>query len=322
MNLLLPLFSLLLFQAGSIREIESTWPADFNASLSGGGFHQPEFYDGWQAGGSVGANWYLRRPLVDDGSPLAMQAFLQRLNRLSFNLDTVGFGAKDSVSLYEHSGHSANVSLSGLFYLRDMVLGGGIHYERVYDFQHPSPLSGLTSDERHTTQLVYPDLTLGVRWKRFEGEASYRFKTYFDDGKTRSPRWGQALLRLQNFSDEQIYWSALLYTVVHGAGLSFDFEFFSSPRLGVWLKGYLDRGVVYANSENDYRRESLSLGVGWWKSNRLELQFSVGVSTAQRESAGSSTLITGLGTFGVVVRAPRRDRTKVVVPLADPVPGA
>jgi len=43
---------------------------------------------------------------------------------------------------------------------------------------------------------------------------------------------------------------------------------------------------------------------------------------AQRESAGSSTLITGLGTFGVVVRAPRRDRTKVVVPLADPVPGA
>jgi hypothetical protein len=82
------------------------------------------------------------------------------------------------------------------------------------------------------------------------------------------------------------------------------------------------QGVVYANREADYRREGLSLGVGWWKSNRLELQFSASVSAAQRDSAGSSTLITGLGTFGVVVGAPRRDRAKVVAPLADPVPGA
>jgi hypothetical protein len=88
------------------------------------------------------------------------------------------------------------------------------------------------------------------------------------------------------------------------------------------LSGYLESGVVYANSENDYKRENFSVGVGWWTSNRLELQFSVGVSAAKRDSVGSSTLVTGLGTIGVVVRAPRRYRTPVVSPLADPLPAS
>jgi hypothetical protein len=86
MHLVLPAISLLLAQADPAHRTESSWPADFYASFTGGGFHQPEAYDGWQAGGGVGANWYLRNPLVDDGSPLSMQAFLQRLDRLSFDV--------------------------------------------------------------------------------------------------------------------------------------------------------------------------------------------------------------------------------------------
>ena len=90
MNLALPVLSLLLWQAGPTHGVESSWPAEFYASFTGGGFHQPEAYDGWHAGGGVGANWFLRRPLVDDGSPLSMQAFLQRLDRLSFDVSAVG----------------------------------------------------------------------------------------------------------------------------------------------------------------------------------------------------------------------------------------
>jgi hypothetical protein len=90
MHLVLPAISLLLAQADPAHRTESSWPADFYASFTGGGFHQPEAYDGWQAGGGVGANWYLRNPLVDDGSPLSMQAFLQRLDRLSFDVSAVG----------------------------------------------------------------------------------------------------------------------------------------------------------------------------------------------------------------------------------------
>jgi len=325
MNLVLPVLSLLLAQAGPAHRTESSWPAEFYASFTGGGFHQPEAYDGWHVGGGVGANWYLRNPLVDDGSPLSMQAFPQRLDRLSFDVSAVGFGARDSFSLYEHSGHSASVSLSGLFYLRNLILGGGLHYARYFDFQHPSQLDGFASDERHTTQLVYPELTLGVRSGTFECEGSYRFMTYFDDGRARAPRWGQAVVGLDDFLDAQIYWSASLYTLVHGAGLSFDFEFFNSPRLGVWLRGYLEDGVVYANSPNYYGRKGFSVGVGWWKSSRLEFQFSLGIFTSQQDSAvGSSrtaaypTMVTGLGTIGVVVRAPQRNRGQVISPLADP----
>jgi hypothetical protein len=316
MNLLLPVLSLLLSQTGPVHGIESTWPADFNASLSGGGFHQPQFYGGWQVGGDVGANWYLRRPVVDDGTPLAMQPFLQRLDRLSFDTNVAGFGAKDDLSLYEHSGHSADVSLSGLFYLRDVILGGELHYARAYQLQRFPASIAPASDERHTTQLAYPELTLGVRSDTLECKGSYRFKTYFDDGAARASTWGQAVLDLRSFSEPQTYWKAALYTLVRGAGLSFEVEFFASPRLGIWFEGYVERGVVYMDSQNDYNRKSFSVGVGWWKSSRLELQFSVRIATAERDSLGASTLTSGLGTFGVVLRAPRRDRVQAVSPLA------
>jgi len=319
MNIVLPVLSLLLWQTGAPPRSDTTWPADFNASFSGGGYHQPQFYDGWQAGGDVGAHWYLRRPMVDDGSPLSMQAFLQRLDRLALSATTVGFSARDKLSFYEHRGHSESVALSGLFYGHGLVLGGAIYYSRSYDFQHPSPLSDLTDDERHTTQAVYPELTLGVRSGTFECDASYRYTTYFDDGKARSPRWGQAVLGLQDFFDMQTYWSGAIYTLVHGAGLSFDVEYFSSSQLGIWLKGNIESGVVYVNDQNTFNRKNISIGVGWWASNRLELQFSVGVSTSQQDTSGSSTLTYGFGTVGVVVRAPRRYRAQFVSPLADPL---
>jgi hypothetical protein len=172
MSILFPVLALLVSQSTPVQGYETTWPAEFKASLSGGGLHQPDFYSGWSAGGSANAKWYLRRPLVDDGTPLSMQGFLQRLDRLSFGIDVIGFAAKDDLSLYERRGHSANLSLSGLFYLRDLVLGAGLHYARIYEFQHPSPLSDLTSDERHTTQFAYPELTFGLRSGRFEFQGS------------------------------------------------------------------------------------------------------------------------------------------------------
>jgi hypothetical protein len=316
MSFLLPALFLLISQVSPTLAGQSTFPADFNASLSGGGFHQPQFYSGWQTGGNVGANWYLRRALVDDGTPLAVQPFLQRLDRLSFDVNVSGFGAKDSLSAYRHSGHSANVSMSGLFYLRDVILGGELYYARTYDWQRTADMS---PDQEHATQVAYPELTLGVRSDAFECRASYRFKTYYDDGTVRAHTWGQAVLGLRNYFDEN-YWSAALYSLVDGAGLALDVEFFKSRQLGIWLEGYVERGVVYANSQNDYDRMSLAVGVGWWASNRLELQFSLRVSTAQRDLDGASALTTGLGTVGMVVRAPRRLHMQTESPLADPPP--
>jgi hypothetical protein len=265
----------------------------------------------WAPIGSCAARWQMTE------TPLAMLAYLQRLDVLSFDVNAAGFGAKDDLSLYEHSGHSANVSLAGQFYLRDVILGGGLHYARNYDFQHPSAASG-SIDQRHTTQLAYPELSLGVRSETFECVGIYRFKTYFDDGTARAPTWGQASFGVRDFVEPQAYWNAFLYTVVHGAGLSFDFEFFASPRLGIWFDGYLEHGAVYVNSPNDYSRRSFEVGAGWWASSRFELQFSVRVSTAQYDAMDATTLTTGLGTFGIVVRAPTHYHVQSS-PLADPV---
>ena len=309
---------LLLAESASPQETQASWPAEFGFSLGGGGFYQPDHYGGWQVGGSGAATWYPREPLVDDGTPLSLQSYLQRLDRLSFGVGVSGFSAKDNLSFYEHQGHTADLALSGLFYSHDLVLGGGLHYVRDYDFQHPAPASGLSADEEHTTQLIYPELTIGVRSDDLQFQGSYRFMTYFDDGTLRSPRWGQVLVLGEGTVEREMFWGISGYTIPDGGGGSVSLEFHPTPRSGIWFTGFYESGQLYSNSQSDYTREGLEWGVSWWESSRLELKFSIGVTVASPQVPGAPSLITGLGNFGIVMRGPQRQRKRVVAPPDEP----
>lgn len=314
MSIAVSIFCLWLAQTASPQPMQASWPAELKASLTGGGFQQSSYYNGWQVGGGASATWYPVAPLVDDGTPLAMQAYLQRLDRLSFDLGISGFGAKDDLSLYEHSGHSANLALSGLFYLHDLVLGGRFYYGRAYDFQHPAALSGLTADEQHTTQLINPELTLGLRLDTIQFQGSYRFKIYFDDGSVRPAQWGQLVALLEGSVEQAEFWKVSGYTVPHGGGVSGYLEAFSTPQLGIWFDAFFERGQLYLNSQLDYDRQGLEFGVGWWQSSSFELQFSVSLTAAARAVPNATTMLTGLGTLAIVTRAPQRHRAQVAPP--------
>jgi len=321
MTIGLSVLCLLLAQSASWQPMQASWPAEFKTSLTGGGFHQGDYYGGWHVGGSGSATWYPGASLVDDGTPLSIQSYLQRLDRLSFDLGVSGFGAKDDLSLYEHRGHGAALGLSGLFYIGDLVVGGRLYYDRAYDFQHPAPTRGTGTDEEHTTQLVYPELTLGLRSDDVQLQASYRYKTYFDDGTRREPEWGQLLARVEGNLDLQAFWRASAYTIPKGGGVSGYLEVFSRPQLGIWLEGTVEWGRLYLNSNREYERQGLEIGVGWWTTSSLELQFSVSVSSVAASAQGATSLVTGLGTFGVVVRAPKRLRPQMEAPFVPDRPG-
>jgi hypothetical protein len=315
MIIALSALTLLLAQVASPQPTVTTSPAEFKASLTGGRLHQ-SFYNGWTMRGSGAATWFPGAGLVDDEAPLALQAYLQRLGHLSFGVDARKFSAKDDLSLYEHRGHSADLALSGLFHIRDLVLGGHLAYSRIYDFQHPGPLDGNGRDQEHTTQLVTPELTLGLRLDELQLQASYRYRAAFDDGKQRAPEWGQLAVHVEC----PIEWLAFLslsgYTIPHGGGFWSSFEIFTSPRLGLWVSGSIEKGRVYANSDRQYDWRALELGVGWWTTRSLELQFSASVSSSAVSVPGATAMITGLGNLGVVIRGPKRMRPRPEEPVA------
>jgi len=321
MSSLAPVFALLVAQAPATQMGTTSWPSEFSASGSVGHISQGSSYGGWQGSGGGGATWFVRRPLVDDGKPFALQSYLQRLDGLSLGFGGSGFSAKNDQTLYERSAHGMNATLGGLFYLDSLVVGGGLFYDVVYDVQVPA---GQTAEEKHTTALWSPHVTAGLRQDAFEVLGVYRLRSYHDDGVARPLRWGQASLRLRSVLKDQFAWRVDGYTVVGGGGASFNVESFPSQDLGFWLSGYLELGQIYVNSSTDYQRQGASVGIGLWGSNRFELQFSIGVSTAKRADGNGTALTTTYGALAVVLRAPERHHvaSPAVLPATGPVPAA
>jgi hypothetical protein len=137
-------------------------------------------------------------------------------------------------------------------------------------------------------------------------QATYRFKTHFDDGTLRDPDWGQLLALVEGNLDLQAFWKASGYTIPRGGGVLGYWELFQSPELGIWFQGNVEWGRLYVNSDREYHWQGLEVGVGWWTTSSLELRFSASVSSVAASTSGSTSLVTGLGNFGIVTRAPKR----------------
>lgn len=302
-----PLLSLLLAQSTPAPTAVPSWPAEFAASGSLGRFSQGDSYSGWHGGGSAAVTWFVGRPLVDDGAtPLSMQSFLQRLNRLSLEVGASAWSGKDDLTLHQRSANTVDASAAGRFYLGSLVLGGELLYARVRDRQLLPPEA---TEEKHTTDLGHVGATLGWRYQGdVELSGTYRWKGYYDDGVSRAPRWGQVILRLRSLAESNVYWAFGAYTLVHGGGGSFQTEVFFNRRLGVWLTGFYERGQMYVNSEVDYMRQGASVGFGAWASNRFEVQFSLGFSTVERASSSAVALTEVTTGLTFVLRAPQRYR--------------
>lgn len=309
-------YSILLAQDSPAPGSQAAWPAEFYAGATGSHFDQGPSYSGWQGEGSASATWYVVRPLVDDGTPLGIQGYLQRLSQLHLSCGGTATAGSDGASSYRYSSKSMYVSPSGFFYLGGMILGAGAYYYRLGGDTQPADGS---PEQHQTTQLFYPWVTAGLRSDALEIYGTYRYRTYYDDGAKRPSTWGQASLRLRNTVDDAIYWRLDAYTLSGGAGGAFHVEAFFAPTLGAWLEGYFETGGIYVNTTNEYSREGGEIGVGWWASHRFELQFSLRVSSASRNGGYRPATTTVGATLGVVLRGPQRDRAQ---PAGDQSPSS
>ena len=151
-------YSILLAQGSPAPSPQATWPAEFYAGVTGSHFGQDPSYAGWEESGSVSATWYVVRPLVDDGTPLGIQGYLQRLSRLSFSGGGTSLAGSDSAGPYRYTSKSMHASPSGFFYLGDMILGAGAHYYRLGSDTQPADYS---TEQHHTAAPLLDAVPFG-----------------------------------------------------------------------------------------------------------------------------------------------------------------
>jgi hypothetical protein len=288
------LISFLLMQAAPTPEPQQVFPASVAASLAGGLSRQGDTAHGRAGEGKLAVDWYVRRPVVDDGTPASLQSYLQRADRLSLGVEgSLSSATLDDPSWNELTDRRFAVRLAGLLYRPWAVLGGEVEYSHLSSRLSSSLGSGASADERYHRQFLRPSATVGLRDQTFELRISYIYVAYFDyaapfdngalsnvelgAGYVRNPAWGQFMAIGKFVRDDGTYFSLAAFTLADGGGLSAKYEFFPSPRIGIWLAG------DYQNEQTNvpdgaggvtvvgYAMAHGEVGVEWWRSNRFAL---------------------------------------------------
>jgi hypothetical protein len=292
MHSLAALLSFLLMQAAPAALPQEAFPVSLSASVAGGLSHQGDSYHGQSGVGRLSVDWFVRRPIVDDGTALGLQPYLQRVDRLSLSVEGSIASAKDDASQIDSSDQYVAARLSGLFYRGWSVFGGEVDYMHVADRLTPA------SEGRQHIQILRPSVTLGVRDQTFELRLSYNHTTYFHsgnfitsgwgvsdiftasfaEGTFRNSGWGQAVATMTLVLDASTYFNLTGFTLNFGGGGTAKYEVFLKPRLGIWLGGDFQSeardlfddttGTFYTVS---YSMAHGEIGVEWWRSNRFAL---------------------------------------------------
>jgi hypothetical protein len=254
--------------------------------VAGGLSHQGDSYHGQSGVGRLAVDWFVRRPVVDDGTALGLQAYLQRVDRLSLSVEGSIASAKDDTSQIDSSDQYVATRLVGLFYRGWSVFGGEVDYMHFADRLTPA------SEGRQHIQIFRPSVTLGVRDQTFELRLSYNhttcfhsgnfitsgwgvsdiFTASFAEGTFRNSGWGQVVATMTLVLDASTYFNLTGFTLDAGGGGTAKYEVFLKPRLGIWLGGdyqsEMREGIGYTIG---YSMAHGEIGVEWWRSNRFAL---------------------------------------------------
>ena len=285
------------------------FPVTIAVSMGGGLFRQGDSSHGRAGEGQVAVDWFLRRPVVDDGTPDGLQAYLQRADHLALgvggSLSSAEFSDANAIyPLFGKYGDKRFVGrLAGLFYRRWAVFGGEVDYARDSSRLLSTPETGAAAEERTQRQFLRPSTTVGFRDQTSELRVSYIYVAYFDNPTTlngalrnvelgvpnlgasyfRKPGWGQGRALGRFVLHDSAYFTLEAFTLADGGGFSAKYEIFPNPRVGIWLGGDFQEEQTnsWPLASSDDLNVSLTvigyvvahgeIGVEWWRSNHFAL---------------------------------------------------
>jgi len=320
-----------------VAEPQQVFPVSIAASVSGALSRQGSGSHGQAGEGQLTVDWFMRRPVVDDGTPYGVQPFLQRADRLSLGVEGSIASAGDDSTLGEYSDKAFAARLVGLFYRKWAVFGGEVDYAHLSTRQL-SPGSGTTPEELHEIQILRPSVTFGLRDQALELRLSYVYTAYIDNGAPRSPGWGGSYIFTSYFDDRTFrtpawgqcralmtlvldnstYFSLTGFASVDGGGGGAKYETFPNPRVGIWFEGdYQEEQINYFDGVNSsvvgYTMAHAEIGVEWWRSNRFALLGWIsggilrGIQKAQSAYGTETPYLELAVNLGIVTRVHGRD---------------
>jgi hypothetical protein len=233
--------------------------------------------NGIDGGGTVGATFYPWAPLVDDESPRALQAFLQRTSNVAVGLR--GYGEAFSNSAAAGGGGSATASFGAeasvrYFFTHSLAIFGGAGGDVYSNTQ--SPARG--NDRADNVWAPYGNVGVDAR----SGDASLTLEwevlgatDQVTSGVGPLPPpdvfWPRLTLGGRTVLDRRFDLSADAGLIPDGATGSVAFGFYATKDLGLSLFARYDRGQIYVNQATDYDRLEGGPKAAYWLTPRVEI---------------------------------------------------
>jgi hypothetical protein len=222
-------------------------------------------------------------PVRDDGTPYALQPFLQRTSSITVHVDLGHFETNDPFGSPLRTDYDANLGGGVSLYLRPWL---NLFGNASYDYDSLSDNLGFAS-QGTTTHSFFGDVGLGLR----RGDVLFRGSYYAASQHTSGPslpfRQGVVLSAFAALA-RRFTISLDGETLPDGGDGGLSLEYFASRNLGIFAGGAAGRGQFY-RSGPAVSRYGGSAGVGGWMYGSMEL---LATYSFTYESRAPSTQVT------------------------------
>jgi len=213
--------------------------------------------------GRLSMTWYSER-LFDDGSPLSLQPFLQKVSAFGAELSGGGFSTSDPGWPSSYTGDWFAAAASVDHYLdRTFAIAAAASVER-------SETSGPVAAAFNPT-YVLPRISAGpgLRFGDTRFDVGYRYAPVIRDGEWDSRGWGRVYAGVDSVIARTLLLSLDASTLPSGARAAAGFNFYYTPRFQLGASFSFERGQIYFDEERVYTRLSPQADTSWWFTPRL-----------------------------------------------------
>lgn len=254
-------------------------------------------------GGYLAATVFLRR-LVDDGTPLSLQPFLQRVGGV--HVSAYGSGYKSQLDrsgelLFEGRGASGGGGLSLDAYVRRflaLTASFSAQYATVSSYTADSA-AGLPMNTSGTTVAMSSALGVGLRVADTRIDLGYSVAlNSFDGGAFTVPFWGGATAAVRTVIKQYVDLSLGVSVIDQGASGNVAFALYPDNNLSLFASVGYAHGILYTRVTTPQDRVFGSIGGSMWLSRRVAAI----LSYAPAWTGGSSATLDHLFKLDVLLR--------------------
>jgi hypothetical protein len=208
--------------------------------------------------GSASVSTFLHR-LVDDGTPLSLQPYLQRAGAISGSLSLSGFTTESPGFQVPYQGTTVGGTISLDAYPGELF---SLWASASFSYAHAQGADLASSG----TEWLLPraEIGPGIRVDDTRMTIGYTWAPTITDGSYDGRGFGQLYLRVTTVIAQRLYLSALGELILSGGRGRLELAVFPSRVLGLGATIEYAKGALYYDSHAVYGQWQPSVSLSWW----------------------------------------------------------